>query len=78
MNYAKAYFHHIEEAFCDPSADSRTFRNLEPESESFGNDTQERPHLDFSGGPVVGSLPCKAEGASLIPGPGKFYVPEGN
>ena len=35
-------------------------------------------HQDFPGGPAVKNLPAKAGDTSLIPGPGKFHMPQGN
>ena len=32
--------------------------------------------LDFPGGPVVGSLPANAGDTGLIPGPGRFQMPQ--
>ena len=37
-----------------------------------------RSEWDFPGGPVVKNLSANAEDTGLIPGPGRFHMPQGN
>ena len=40
------------------------------------NTSLKRPMWDFPGGPVVKNPPANAEDTVLIPGPGRFHMPQ--
>ena len=44
----------------------------------FSKDFKNGPHQDFPGGPAVKNLSAKARDTGLIPGPGRFHIPQSN
>ena len=46
--------------------------------ECFWGSLFKRPVWDFPGGPVVKNLSANAEDTGSIPGPGRFYMPQGH